>query len=184
MKTAILGSLSALLLALTCSTQAELSNPNTDWFSQAKYGVFVHFLPSGKAGLKQVEQFDVKALAGQLEEMGPGYLVLTLGQNSGYFNSPNAAYEKRTGYAPGERCATRDLPLNLCQALQPKGIRLMLYLPCQTPNEDARAQTAFGLAQGPESHRQAGRAHPGHGPQLRCRRRASGTLGRSPGETG
>ncbi|HXP62308.1 MAG TPA: alpha-L-fucosidase, partial [Dongiaceae bacterium] len=148
MKTAALKLLVGLLLALHWSTPAEPSNANTDWFSQAKYGVFIHFLPSGQAGLKQVEQFDVKALAGQLEEVGAGYLVLTLGQNSGYFNSPNAAYEKRTGYAAGQRCATRDLPLELYQALQPKGIRLMLYLPCQTPNEDARAQKAFGLPQG------------------------------------
>ena len=138
----------AILLALTCSAQAEPSNHNTDWFSQAKYGVFIHFLPSGNEGLKQVGQFDVKALATQLEEMGAGYFVLTLGQNSGYFNSPNAAYEKRTGYAPGERCSTRDLPLELYQALQPKGIQLMLYLPCQVPNEDARAQKAFGLPEG------------------------------------
>ena len=138
----------AILLALTCSAQAEPFNRNTDWFSQAKYGVFIHFLPSGNEGLKQVGQFDVKALATQLEEMGAGYFVLTLGQNSGYFNSPNAAYEKRTGYAPGERCSTRDLPLELYQALQPKGIQLMLYLPCQVPNEDARAQKAFGLPEG------------------------------------
>jgi len=148
MKTAALKLLVGLLLALHWSTPAEPSNANTDWFSQAKYGVFIHFLPSGQAGLKQVEQFDVKALAGQLEGVGAGYLVLTLGQNSGYFNSPNAAYEKRTGYAAGQRCATRDLPLELYQALQPKGIRLMLYLPCQTPNEDARAEKAFGLPQG------------------------------------
>jgi len=140
--------LTVLWLAISLSTQAEPSNPNTDWFSQAKYGVFTHFLPSGQAGLKQVEQFDAKALAGQLEEMGAKYFVLTLGQNSGYFNSPNAAYEKRTGYAPGERCASRDLPLDLYRALQPKGIRLMLYLPCQVPNQDARAQKAFGLPQG------------------------------------
>ena len=140
--------LTGLLLALTWSTWAEPSNPNTDWLSQTKYGVFIHFLPSGSVGLRQVEQFDVKALTGQLEEMGAGYLVLTLGQNSGCFNSPNAAYEKRTGYAPGERCSARDLPLDLYQALRPKGIRLMLYLPCQTPNADARAQKAFGLAQG------------------------------------
>ena len=83
--------LTGLLLAVTLSTQAEPANPNTDWFSQAKYGVFIHFLPSGQVGLKQVEQFDVKALAGQLEEMGAGYLVLTLGQNSGCFNSPNGS---------------------------------------------------------------------------------------------
>ena len=148
MKTTLLKSTLGLLLALTCNARAETSNPSTDWFSQAKYGVFIHFLPSGKAGLEQTEQFDVKALAGQLEEMGAGYLVLTLGQNSGYFNSPNAAYAKRTGYAPGERCANRDLPMDLYQALQPKGIRLMLYLPCQVPNEDKRAQKAFGLPEG------------------------------------
>ncbi len=148
MKPNLQSSLTVVLLALSGSVRADVANPNTDWFSQAKYGVFIHFLPAGEAGLRQVGQFDVKALASQLEAMGAGYLALTLGQNSGYFNASNAAYEKRTGYAPGERCATRDLPLDLSQALQPKGIRLMLYLPCQTPNQDRRAQAAFGLAQG------------------------------------
>jgi hypothetical protein len=138
----------SLLLATSLNTKAELSNPNTDWFSQAKYGVFIHFLPSGKAGLEKVGQFGTEALARQLEEVGAGYLVLTLGQNSGYFNSPNATYDTRTGYASGERCATRDLPLDLYKKLQPKGIRLLLYLPCQVPNQDARAQKAFGLPQG------------------------------------
>ncbi len=141
----------AAILAGTLVTNrvvASDQNPNTDWFSQAQCGVFMHFLPSGSAGLKQVEQFDVNALANQLEAMGAKYFVITLGQNSGYFNSPNAAYDKRTGYAPGERCSTRDLPLELHRVLQPKGIRLMLYLPCQVPNGDARAQQAFGLPQG------------------------------------
>ena len=138
----------AIGLTLSWHLSAQTTNPNTGWFSQAKYGVFTHFLPSGSAGLKLVEQFDAKALAGQLEEMGAGYLVLTLGQNSGYFNSPNAVYDKLTGYAPGERCSTRDLPLDLYGALHARGIRLMVYLPCQTPNADARAQKAFGLPQG------------------------------------
>ena len=52
------------------------------------------------------------------------------------------------GYGPGERCATRDLPLARSDAFKRKGIRLMLYLPSQPPNEDARAQKAFGLPQG------------------------------------
>ena len=76
--------------------------------------------------------------------------MFTLGQNSGWFNAPNAAYDRITGYQPGERCATRDLPLDLYRALHAKGIRLMLYLPCQTPNRDIRAQKAFGLPQGPK----------------------------------
>ncbi len=127
---------------------AEPYNPNSDWFKMARYGIFMHFLPADPKGLALVEQFDVQALANQLEQAGAKYFVLTLGQNSGYFNSPNTAYNRYTGYAPGERCAKRDLPLDLYAALQPKGIKLMLYLPCQVPNEDARAQQAFGLRQG------------------------------------
>lgn len=127
---------------------ASPNNPDTDWFKDARYGVFMHFLPGDANGLALVNDFDVEALAGQLEATGAKYFVITLGQNSGYMNSPNAAYDKRTGYAPGERCATRDLPLDLHRALRPKGIRLMLYLPCQVPNQDLRAQKAFGLPQG------------------------------------
>jgi hypothetical protein len=149
MKTKMLQLVVSLLLLLPWRSQAAPNNPNTDWFKDAKYGVFMHFLPGDAKGLALVEKFDVEALANQLEAMGAKYFVLTLGQNSGYINSPNAAYDKRTGYAPGERCATRDLPLDLYNALKPKSIKLMLYLPCQVPNGDARAQKAFGLPEGP-----------------------------------
>jgi hypothetical protein len=130
--------------------QAGPKNPDTDWFQQARYGAFTHFLPSKGNFPAVVDQFDVDALAAQLEAIGAKYLVFTLGQNSGYFNAPNATYDRITGYAPGERCAKRDLPLDLYRALSAKQIRLMLYLPCQTPNRDVRAQQAFGLAQGPK----------------------------------
>ena len=76
MKAPMRKSLTGLLLALTWSARAESFNPNTAWFSQTKYGVFIHFLPSGSAGLKQVAQFDVSALASQLEEMGAGERVV------------------------------------------------------------------------------------------------------------
>ncbi len=122
----------------------------TDWLEEAQIGAFMHFLPGDAASFAKVDDFDVDALAEQLEEMGAKYFVLTLGQNSGWFNAPNATYDRVTGYQPGERCSRRDLPLDLYRALQPKGIRLMLYLPCQTPNRDTRAQAAFGLAQGPK----------------------------------
>jgi hypothetical protein len=137
------------MLAFGARAQSNLPNTNTDWFSEARVGVFMHFLPSGPEGLKQVERFDVPALAEQLADLRAGYFVLTLGQNSGWYNSPNSAYDRQTGYAPGERCSKRDLPLDLYRVLQGKGIRLMLYLPCQAPNQDRRAQKAFGLAEGP-----------------------------------
>jgi hypothetical protein len=137
-----------LLLVLSLRGQATPNNKNTDWFRDAKYGVFMHFLPSDAASLARVGEFDVEALSRQLETLGAKYFVITLGQNSGFFISPNATYDRFTGYAPGERCSTRDLPLDLYRVLSPRGIRLMLYLPCQTPNQDALAQKAFGLAQG------------------------------------
>lgn len=123
-------------------------NPNTDWFKDALYGVLMHFLPGDAKGLEMVNQFDVDALAGQLEAIGAKYLVFTMGQYSGYYNAPNAALDKMVGYAPGERCSQRDLPLDLHRALKAKGIKLMLYVTCQVGYGDARAQTAFGLPQG------------------------------------
>ncbi len=138
----------ALIPFLASQVMAGSQSPQTDWLKNARLGVFMHFLPADAAGLAQVNDFDVEALAVQLERAGARYLVFTLGQNSGYLNSPNAAYDRITGYQPGERCARRDLPLDLYGALHRRGLRLMLYLPCQVPNQDARAQKAFGLAQG------------------------------------
>ncbi len=138
------------LLLLSSLGQAESNNPNTDWFKDAHYGVFMHLLPGNDRQLAQVKDFDVEVLAQQLVEAGARYFVITLGQNSGYLNSPNATYNRYTGYQPGERCSTRDLPLDLFHALHAKGIKLMLYLPCQVPNRDARAQRAFGLREGPQ----------------------------------
>lgn len=129
---------------------AAAKSPRTDWFKEARYGVFMHFLPGDGQSLGLVKVFDVDALARQVADLGAGYFVITLGQNSGYYNSPNATYDRITGYAPGERCSTRDLPLDLGRALQARGIKLMLYLPCQVANGDARAQKAFGLDQGPK----------------------------------
>jgi hypothetical protein len=122
----------------------------TDWLKDARLGVFMHFLPTDAKGLVAVDEFDVSALTRQLKEVGAAYLVFTLGQNSGFFNSPNAVYDQFLGCAAGERCSHRDLPFDLHHALQPEGIRLMLYLPCQAPNQDSRAQRAFGLPEGPK----------------------------------
>jgi hypothetical protein len=137
-----------VVCAMNSNVSATTRNPNTDWLKDAGLGVFMHFLPGDLASLEQVSKFDVQALTAELSSMGARYFVLTLGQNSGYFNSPNATYDRYTGYAPGERCSTRDLPMDLYDALHARGIKLMLYLPCQTPNADPSAQKAFGLPQG------------------------------------
>jgi hypothetical protein len=139
-------SCAALLMAVAAS--AGEKNPATDWLAEAKVGAFMHFLP-GASNFKQVDTFDVPAVATQLAEANVRFFVFTLGQNSGYMNAPNAAYDAVSGYAPGERCARRDVPKELAAALKPHGIRLMLYLPCQTPNGDLQAVRTFGLPEAP-----------------------------------
>ena len=43
--------LPSLISALALQAFAGPNNPNTDWFRDARYGVFMHFLSEGLAGL-------------------------------------------------------------------------------------------------------------------------------------
>ena len=69
---------------------------NTDWFVQAKWGVFFHYLAEihtpaeileteeGVAHWNRlIDDFDVAGLAEQLAELRAGYFFITLGQRSG-----------------------------------------------------------------------------------------------------
>jgi hypothetical protein len=84
---------------------------------------------------RRVDAFDVIGLANQLLEAKAKYFVLTLGQNSGHYCSPNETYDRITGIRPS-RCARRDLVSELHDALAPHGIRLMVYLPAGAPEFD------------------------------------------------
>ena len=145
-QTAAFAAAAALLAA---AATAGDKNPATDWMAQAKVGAFMHFLPGST---NAAPHFDAEGVARQLAEAGVRYFVFTLGQNGGVMNAPNATYERLAGYAPGARCSARDLPLALADALKPHGIRLMLYLPCQTPNRDLQAIRAFGLPEEKLNH--------------------------------
>ena len=136
---------------------AETNNPNTDWFSRAGYGVFVHYL----AGLQNsageihslgretswdacVREFNVGQFADAMAEAGAGYVFFTMQQRSRFLIAPNATFDRLSGYRPGEACATRDLVEELYQALQRKGIPLMLYWTGDGPLDDPKAGPAFG----------------------------------------
>lgn len=128
-----------LLVFLMYSTLAvgQSVRQNTDWFKEAKYGLFFHFLTSGPNFQKDVDRFDVDAFVNDCYEAGAGYVFITLGQNSGYYIAPNSVYDKYAGVKPGERCSKRDLPLEIGNALKKKGIKLMLYIPGDAPAEDS-----------------------------------------------
>ena len=113
------------------------------WLKAAKHGVFVHFLGGGPEWNQKVDSFDVRRFATQMVQARAGYVVFTLGQNSGYYCSPNATYDKFTGHRAGQRCSRRDLPMELADALQAQRIPLMLYLPSRAPQDDAEAMKSL-----------------------------------------
>jgi len=141
---------SCILFLLCAQFLRAETHPETDWFKEAHMGVFIHVLPQTPEEFALLKMYDVEALATQLKGMDAKYVIFTLYQNEGYLNAPNATYCHYTTYAPGEKCSTRDLPLALYRALNPKGIKLMLYATAQVPNKDARAQKTFGLPTGPD----------------------------------
>jgi hypothetical protein len=130
-------------------------NPNTDWFKNAGLGVMLHFLKDVYAkdgGSKEyndvVNGFDVELFAKNCKEAGAGFVMFALGQNDGYYCSPNAAYDSIVGISPGQLCSTRDLPADLFKALDKRGIKMMFYLPGNPPirNElvDKKFQYTYG----------------------------------------
>jgi hypothetical protein len=108
------------------------------WMKQARWGVFTHYLVDQRYN-QMVDSFDVKRFADQLEQAGADYLIFTLGQNSGYYCSPNATYEKYVGCPPGGRCTKRDLPMEIAKELKKRNIRLLLYTNGRAPEEDPQA---------------------------------------------
>jgi hypothetical protein len=151
----------AIPLVLTASAFAQ---GRADWMAEARWGVMTHYLAdwmsrvhkverSGEQWNKQIDGFDVEAIAKQLESAGAGYYIITLGQNSGYYLSPNSTYDKYTGIRPS-KCSRRDLVADLHGALSRRGIKLLVYLPSGAPAGDKVAREALNWRDGPHPNRE------------------------------
>ena len=123
---------------------------NTDWFMACRWGVFSCYLADTASNLqpidltaeewnRRVDAFDVAGLTRQLVQAHVPYFILTIGQNSGFYLSPNRTYDEITGIKPS-KCSRRDLIADLAAAFQPHGIRLLVYLPGGAPAADAVAK--------------------------------------------
>lgn len=128
---------------------------NTDWFRDARWGVFTHYLTTADTSAKdwnnRVNKFDVSALAQQLEFVGTKYYFITIGQNSGHYCSPNSTYDNFVGIKPS-KCSERDLIKDIYEALNPRGIKLMVYLPSGAPASDLIAVERLGWKWGYEGN--------------------------------
>ena len=125
-----------LILLASLGCRGEEQQPDkTAWFA-GKWGVFFHYLatPAGTTGEgttveewnRQINAFDVEGLANQLEKVGADYFVITLGQGSGLVLAHNKVYDELTGFEPS-KSPKRDLVSDLADALNPRGIKVMVY---------------------------------------------------------
>ena len=123
---------------------------NTEFMS-GRWGVFMHFLTDltcrGKESPEEwnaiVNAFDTVALARQLHEIQAGWLMLTIGQNSGYYCSPNRTLDELTGRTENSHCSSRDLIQEMAAALVEYEIPLFVYLPAGAPFHDRQACEAL-----------------------------------------
>jgi len=153
--------LPALLLWLCLAAAAQ---DRAGWMPEARFGVMTHYLADWQAQVHHldmsverwnqlVDGFDVEKMAQQLASVGAGYYQISLGQNSGYYLAPNAAYDRLTGIHPS-KCSRRDLVADLYEALHKRGIRLLVYLPSGAPAQDKAAVAALEWRNGPFPNRE------------------------------
>ncbi len=147
-----------LLLCVEAGAKTDPSSGHrADWFHKARRGVFAHYLTGDETTVEewnaQVDAFDVGGLAEQLAHIGAPYYFITLGQNSGHYCTPNAAYDRYVDLRPS-KCARRDLIADLYEALHPRGITLLVYLPAGAPDHDETAMAGLEWTRGPHRNRE------------------------------
>ncbi|NCO37499.1 MAG: hypothetical protein COZ06_32840 [Armatimonadetes bacterium CG_4_10_14_3_um_filter_66_18] len=115
-------------------TRPEGSPNRAAWMAKGTYGVMVHYLLQPKGDTpeartadlnRMVDKFDVDAFVAQFQATRADWLILTLGQGTGFLSSPNLLLAKdAAGNMPN-----RDVPLEIAQRLGALGKKLILYLP-------------------------------------------------------
>ncbi len=126
-------------------------NPATDWFSNARYGLFFHFLQGNYEEVSQaVKNFDATAFADSVARAGAAYVMFTITQNSGHLCVPSAVFDRFT--EPHEKSAAlgRDIVAEIIAALAPRNIRLMLYYPASGPKDHEKRARAMGCEKKPD----------------------------------
>lgn len=110
------------------------TDPRVSWMASGSFGVMTHFLPTPTGDTdaektadlnRLVNQFDVDGYIQQFQATGADWLIFTLGQKTGYLNSPNPAIDNvLPGHTP-----QRDLALEIAQRVHSLGKRMILYYP-------------------------------------------------------
>lgn len=118
------------------------------WMTKGKYGIFMHYqyrILLGYGGTSKpmlpdpsqmtavqwnqlVDGFDVKGFTAQVVKAKVGWVMFCLDDHHfAWPCAPNKTFCDYTGYSPGEKCSRRDLIMELANALNPIGIKVIVY---------------------------------------------------------
>ena len=126
------------------------------WMADGTFGVMVHYLisPPGETAAERtdalnrtVDAFDLDGFVGQIVAARADWLIFTIGQNTGYYCSPNEVLDAPV---PG-RTSRRDLVMEIARALASAGKRFITYLPAEVAAHDARVHEAFAWNPGDQA---------------------------------
>jgi hypothetical protein len=138
----------AVVALALLQASAAAGTGDTRWMRDGRYGIFVHYqyrillgysiatkppfpVPARMTAEKWnrfVDGFDVLGFADQAAEARVGWVIFCIDDH--YFAwpcAPNRVFDRYTGFAPGEKCARRDLILELADALNARGVKLLCY---------------------------------------------------------
>jgi alpha-L-fucosidase len=126
-----------IMLTIALFPTAQAGTSSTDWFKNAKYGIFVHYFPGANANITGQAadgswdvanwNFNAPEFARQVDLAGAKYVVFTIGQSNGYLCTPSSTYEYYCGMSRGGFSPGRDLIKDIANALYPYGIQLIAY---------------------------------------------------------
>lgn len=124
------------------------------WMKSGKFGMMVHWLAPGPEPQhgprvtdldRAVDAFDVDRFLSDFRRTRADWLIFTIGQNTGYYASPNSVLDALAG--PGH-CPRRDLVLEIAMRVKAMGRRFIAYLPCEVAGQSDGIKRAFGWESG------------------------------------
>lgn len=119
------------------------------WMAEGSYGVMVHYLlsPQGDTADTRnadfnriIDGFDLDGFMDTFAASGADWLIFTIGQNTGYWNSSNEVVDR---LLPG-RTPRRALVLEIAERVKELGKRFIVYLPVEVSAQKPEVQQAFG----------------------------------------
>ena len=119
------------------------------WMADASFGIMVHYLiaPAGETAQDRhrefcriVDGFDLEAFTDQFASTGADWLIFTIGQNTGYWCSPNRFLDAAAPLHTSER----DLALEVARRIRGLGKRFIAYLPSEVSWQSDEIKAAFG----------------------------------------